>query len=103
MLKMKEVAERLNCSVQEVYVLKDAGLLTVVRTGIRKGYRVEEQELQRYIESRRETRRQDATVFPKKSSPRLFKHLDGDRLRSAWQLRDNRGDQQDGDSARSSG
>lgn len=103
MLRLRQVAERLNCSVQEVYVLKNAGLLAIVRTGLRKGFRVEEAELQRYIDSRRETRRQDATVFPKKSSPRLFKHLDGDRLRSAWRQRDNRGDQQDGDSAQSSG
>ena len=55
MLRLREVAERLNCSISNVYALKDAGLLAVIRTGAGgKGYVVEEAEVERFIRERRE-------------------------------------------------
>ncbi len=103
MLKLTEVAERLNCSLANVYGLKDAGLLSVVSTGASgKGFRVTSEELERFIAERRGSRRKDSPAFPKKSSPQPFKHLDGTRLLAAWKKRGSPDDRQDADSARSS-
>ena len=50
MLRLREVAERLNCSVANVYALRDAGLLHCVATGANgKGFRVTLDELERRI------------------------------------------------------
>lgn len=91
MLRFREVAERLNCSISNVYGLKEQGLLAVVTTGAGgKGYRVAPEELERFIREQREQRGKGAASFPKSSDPRphhairRFEHLDGDRLLSAW-------------------
>ena len=88
----RQVAEKLGCSLSNVYGLKDAGLLAVVPTGAGgKGYRVTDEELERFIRERREHRGKDAGSFPKSSDPcpknatRRFEHLDGARLLAAWQ------------------
>lgn len=51
MLLLAEVAERLRCSPSNVYSLIESGRLLAVRTGAGgKGYRVDEKDLQVFIE-----------------------------------------------------
>lgn len=74
MLKLTAVAERLNCSVANVYALKDQGLLAVISTGANgRGYRVSEEELARFLEERKANRRTESPTWPASSSP---KHLE---------------------------
>src|SRR5437773_1466686 len=47
LLKFSEVAERLNCSLSNVYNLADAGVLPVHHVGLKKGKRVSEADLLR--------------------------------------------------------
>ena len=54
MLKLSQVAERLNCSLSNVYNLVASGKLTVTPTGASgKGYRVSDDELQRFLSDAR--------------------------------------------------
>src|SRR5690606_11434268 len=71
MLRLREVAERLNCSLANVYALKDSGLLRCVATGANgKGLRVELAELERFIRERQqEPPGKNANRFPAKSNP----------------------------------
>lgn len=102
MFKLTEVAARLNCSLANVYALKDAGLLVCVATGANgKGLRVEEEELERFLRERRERPGRTVRESPRRNAPRAFKHLDGDRLLAAWRRRGSPADRQDADSARS--
>ena len=86
MLKLTQVAERLNISLSGCYALVATKQLPVVATGAGgKGYRVTEQDLADFIENRKKGRGPDSwsrRADPR--SPRLFKHLDGERLRAAW-------------------
>ena len=76
MLKLSEVAERLNCSLANVYALRDAGLLHCVATGAHgKGLRVEESELERFVADRRDGRRIQAPAYPPNCKPIKLKHL----------------------------
>lgn len=52
LLKLTQVAERLNCSVTSVQYAIHRGYLKAIRVGLKKGYRVSEQEIERYMESR---------------------------------------------------
>lgn len=101
MLRLREVAERLNCSVQTVHNLKDRGLLAVVKTGVSKGYRVEEAELERFLRERREHPGKNAPPPPKKARP--FTFLNGERLRQAWREQDARASPRRAGNAPSSG
>lgn len=93
-LKISEVAQRLNCSIANVYALRDAGRLVFVSTGANgKGFRVEESELERFIRESREHRGKDVPEFPTKTKPTAgspFKHLDADRLQEAWRRQGDR-------------
>ena len=85
LLKLSQVSERLNCSLSNVYALVDSGKLAAISTGAAgKGYRVPEEELQRFIEEGKKGRRPH---YPAKCDPRprIFTKLDGRRLRAAWQ------------------
>jgi excisionase family DNA binding protein len=91
LLKMSEVSERLNCSISNVYSLDQCGRLSAICTGATgKGYRVAEEELQRFMDSRQHARAPQP--WPEKTNPRskgkLFVMLDGERLREAWHPRD---------------
>lgn len=108
MLRLREVAERLGCSVSNVYALRDAGLLHVICTGAGgKGFRVAAEELERFLRQRYEQRGKDAASFPKSSDPspknatRRFVNLDGDRLLSAWRKQGVISEQRGEDNARS--
>ena len=84
LLSLREAAEHLSVSVQTVHNLKNAGLLAVVRCGVKKGFHVEDSEIARFLETRREHPGKNAPPPPRKTNPRLFRHLDGDRLRASW-------------------
>jgi excisionase family DNA binding protein len=74
MLRLTEVAERLNCSLSNVYNLIESGKLPIVPTGARgKGYRVTETDLQAFIEQGRHARRPQA--WPEKTNPIKLKHV----------------------------
>lgn len=54
MLKLSDVARRLNCSLSNVYSLVDSGRIIATSIGAAgKGYRVAEEDLQTFIDSRR--------------------------------------------------
>jgi len=54
MLRLRDVAVQLNCSLQNVHELIRRGLLACIRVGAGgRGLRVEEAELQRFLEGRR--------------------------------------------------
>jgi len=97
---IKEAAEYLSVSVQTVHNLKNSGALQVISVGVSKGFRVEEDELLRFLKARREHPGKNAPPPSKKSLP--FKHLDGSRLLSAWSRQGRPVDRRDGDSAPSS-
>lgn len=87
MLKLLQVAEQLNVSVQTVRALVDGGDLPAIIVGPRKCLRVLQDDLDTFIASRRRYKGKDAPALPKtKTSP--FKFLDGARLSSAWKRRD---------------
>ena len=72
MMKVQEVAKRLNCSVSTVYELVEAGKLAAYRIGLRRGsIRVTEEQIEAYLASCQST-----PLEPKPSSPRIkLKHL----------------------------
>jgi excisionase family DNA binding protein len=53
LLKLKAVAEALNCSLSNVYARVQDGSLPVVRVGRSKGFRVSRADLERYLAERR--------------------------------------------------
>ena len=101
-LRVSEVAVRLSLSLSTVYQLIESGRLPSHCVGLRKGIRVAESDLLAYLERCRSARRQAPAAAPKKSgSP--FRHLDGERLRSAWRRQGVPFDPPDARNARSSG
>ena len=71
LLTIKEAANFLGCTPANVYALRQAGQLPFVPIGTRKGYRVDQIDLDAFIERRKE--RRDAAE-PKLPRSRL-KHL----------------------------
>lgn len=69
MLTVKQVAEKLNCSVSHVYALVDAGELKCHRIGMgkRAGIRVSDGQLQEFLQG------SEGTPLP--SSPLKLKNL----------------------------
>ena len=68
MLRLRQVAERLNISVSGVHALVEKGLLPVICTGAGgKGYRVTEDDLAAFIESRRKGR--EPQPWPERTRP----------------------------------
>jgi|GEM_PF-3289681 len=54
LLRVSQAAERLNCSRRHVYYLIDDGKLPFLSIGEKKGYRIPEDALERFILRRRE-------------------------------------------------
>lgn len=74
MLKLSEVATRLNTSLSNVYALKDAGKLPVVAAGAGgKGFRVSEADLNAFVEASRKGRQ--PLFWPETTRPVKLKHL----------------------------
>lgn len=53
LLTVRQAAERLACSPANVYALIEAGDLPVVPVGKRKGYRLDERDLVRFVQGRK--------------------------------------------------
>lgn len=80
MLRVSQVANRLNCSVSTVYSLIESGLLSHYRC---PGVRVSEEQLLAYVES---TKREAIPVTSRtaRTRPTQVKYLNADRLAEAW-------------------
>ncbi len=102
MLSVKQVAGRLNVSVGTIYGLVNRGRLAAYRIGVGRGtLRIPEESIERFLESNIVDGRGIASP-PPTTGATPFKHLDGDRLRAAWQKQGVRADRPDGRNARPS-
>ena len=103
MLTLREVSERLGCSLANIYALKDQGVLPVVAVGAGgKGFRVREDDLASFIEGRKKGRGPELSNQRSSPRPHSFKHLDQNRLLASWRRQGISAGQQDADSAPSS-
>ena len=86
LLKVREVTKRLSCSLSTAYALIESGQLTKICVGADgKGIRVAEDELEAFIRRRTsEPKQEEPEVKLPKATSRVFKNLDGGRLREAW-------------------
>jgi excisionase family DNA binding protein len=106
LLTVRECAQMLRVSPGCVYQLVSQNKLPHLRVGCGRGrIRIPEEALAEFLRSNLV----DANTVPSRSSQdkprgrgRLFKHLDGERLRAAWQQQGVRVDLQDGRSVRPS-
>ena len=84
LLRVKEVANRLNVSLACVYALAESGILIGYRIGLGRGtWRFDEVDVVNYLNAAKNERKPPPRRRRAKR-PQLFKHLDGDRLREAW-------------------
>lgn len=85
MHRLSEVAEQLACSLSNVYVLVESGELVVTSTGAGgKGYRVSEESLAAFIESRKKGRKPVQLDPRRNPRPQPFSNLDAGALQRAW-------------------
>lgn len=49
LLRVDQVAKRLNCHIKTVYDMIHAGRINSVRIGVKKGYRISEIELEKFV------------------------------------------------------
>lgn len=87
MLRVTEVAKRLALSLSSVYQLIESGRLKSHCVAMRKGIRVMEEDLAAFLEGCRRRKPASVPASPEKKSGTPFKHLNGERLRAAWQRR----------------
>jgi excisionase family DNA binding protein len=89
MMTVREARKRLRCGCSTVYQLVESGKLQACHIGPNGGAsRISETDLHAYLDSCRSRKgdKPDRTgATPKSAGP--FTHLDGDRLRAAWQQR----------------
>ena len=90
LMTVKELAERLRCSVSTIYQNVALGELRAFRVGAgNSGLRFSEEQIQDFLH-RRETKggkRPEPQPTPRNTSAGGFTVLDGDRLKEAWQDR----------------
>lgn len=79
LLRLSQVAERLNTCVETVHKLRRLGLLKVISVGVSKAYRVEQDELDRYLNQRREAgdHRGKNAMYPDRAKPKPEKRVRG--------------------------
>lgn len=73
LLTIPQAAERLGCSRANVYGLINAGELPVVSIGRSRGYRIDSQDIEAFIQ-RRKSKREGGYADPLPARPRL-KHI----------------------------
>jgi excisionase family DNA binding protein len=73
LLTVNETATLLGCSRANVYALIDAGELPVISVGKSRGYRIDRQDIEQFIE-RRKTCKEGRKPAPPATRPRL-KHI----------------------------
>lgn len=81
MLRVSQVASRLNCSVSTVYALIESGRLDHFRC---PGVRISEEQLSAYLEKSKRVRGPATTRRTTGSRPVHVKHLNAERLAAAW-------------------
>lgn len=82
MLRPKQVAVMLGCSLSNVYALIEAGALPAISIGAGgKGYRVIEADLQSFVENRK---RNHTPVLSPPQSRTTVKRVDWKKLREGW-------------------
>lgn len=99
---VRDVALQLNVSPACIYALAKKGLLIGHKIGVGRGtWRFRPEDVDAYLASAKQGSQTLPTLRrePKASS---FKHLDGERLRAAWQRQGVAADPKGGRSARSS-
>jgi excisionase family DNA binding protein len=101
LLRAKQVAVILNCSMQQVYALKDRGELPFVRIGGMVRFRPE--DVEDLIVSSTVEKKTGPRKAPSSSVGRPFKHLDAGRLLDSWRRQGVRIDPQDARTAPTSG
>ena len=88
LLTVRQVAKQLNVSRQCVYWLVGERLLLACRLGERRrAIRIQEQEVNRYLEDARIPWRANRVTPPAISTPSAFRQLNANRLRRAWAKR----------------
>lgn len=100
LLRPRDVARILNCSVSEVYALKAKGKLRWLKIGGMVRFRPE--DVQEFIDSSVIEVRLEPGAAGKPPKARFFEHLNGDRLLEEWRRRGARVDRPGGRNARSS-
>lgn len=76
LLRLREVAQRLTCSLSNVYALIEAGVLPKHRVGLKKGFRVAEEDLLAYLNRVRENTTEGINPKTKTLSIKIpLKHL----------------------------
>jgi excisionase family DNA binding protein len=83
LLRVADVAKRLNCSASTVYALIESGRLAHHRC---PGVRVSEEQLENFLQSSKREQHRHVRQ-PSKTVPVSFapaKHLDGERISEAW-------------------
>ncbi len=73
LLTVREAASRLSCGLTNLYALIDEGLLPVVRVGKAKGYRIDVQDIERFIAERKQSKH--ASGAASLQPHRKLKHL----------------------------
>lgn len=102
MLRVRDVAQRLNISLSKAYELINRG--RIVHCRFEGAIRVTEEDLQDYIASckkGRGPRLDERNRSPRPGQP--FKHLDAERLLDAWRRQGVRADRPNAGNAPSSG
>jgi excisionase family DNA binding protein len=90
MMKVTEVAQRLNCSPSLVYALIESGRLKchVIGNGRQGGKRVSEEQLAAFLmETIQSEEAPKELPASEKMRSKGFTVLDGDRLRESWEHR----------------
>src|SRR5437899_1817785 len=109
LLKVQDVAQRLNCSKSQVYELISSGILRHYRIGKGQGgIRVSDEQIQEFLKERQmggnEIPPTSIENNPKTARPTgSFTMLDADRLHAAWQKQGVPAGRTDADSVPSSG
>ena len=65
LLNVKQTAEKLCCSVANVYALIEKGILAVVPVGKSKGYRIDLRDLEAFVDQRKFRFQGPRPVVPK--------------------------------------
>lgn len=75
LLTIAQVADVLTCSPATVYGLVETGELPIITIGKSKGYRVDPEDLEKFVAGRRFTFRDTRIPAETKSHSTQFKHL----------------------------
>lgn len=63
LLRVDQAAERLNCSTRFIYFLADSGKLEALKIGNKKGLRIPEDALEKFVAKQREKFCEDVGIF----------------------------------------